>query len=170
MSVGTLIRRAMIVAALLAAPAWAQQQNVAVADVWVRATVAGQSATGAFMALTARENAVLVGVSSPRAAVAEVHEMIMDSGVMKMRALPRLELPAGKTVALKPGSYHVMLLNLKQPLKKGDIVPLTLRIEGKDQQVSTLDVQAEVRDLTAPASGGSATPEPSSHAHHMHAH
>lgn len=170
MSAGTLIRRAMIAVTLLAAPAWAQQQNVTVAGAWVRGTVAGQGATGAFMALTARENAALTGVSSPRAAVAEVHEMIMDSGVMKMRAMPRLDLPAGKTVALRPGSYHVMLLNLKQPLKKGEIVPLTLRIESKDKQVSTLEVQAEVRDVTAPASGGSATPEPSPHAHHMHAH
>jgi len=153
----------MLVASLLAAPAWAQ--NVVAAGAWVRGTVAGQGATGAFVELTARDNAALVGVSCPLAESAELHEMIMDGGVMKMRALQRLELPAGKTVALRPGSYHIMLLNLRQSFRKGDSVPLTLRIEGKDKQVGALEVKAEVRDLTAaPASA----PESSGHAHHMH--
>ena len=160
------LRLGMVMAGLLAAPAWAQ--NVAVSGAWVRATVAGQGASGAFMELTARDNAALVGVSSPVAGVAELHEMIMDSGVMKMRALPRLELPAGKTVVLKSGSYHIMLMNLKQPLRKGESVPLTLQIEGKDKKLSALEVKAEVRDLTASASSSGAVPEASAHAHHMH--
>ena len=74
----------------------------------------------------------------------------MDNGVMKMRAMSRLDLPAGKAVTLKPGSYHIMLMDLKQPLKKGDSVPLTLKVEGKDKKLSTLEVKAEVRELTAP--------------------
>ena len=71
---------------------------------------------------------------------------------MKMRAVPGLELPAGKPVDLKPGGYHVMLMDLKQPLKAGDTVPLTLVVEGKDKKRQTVEVKATVRELGA-ASG-----------------
>lgn len=135
-------------ACLLTTPVWAQ--SVTAKDAWVRGTVAGQMATGAFMELKASENAALLSVSSPVAGTVEVHEMSMDKGVMKMRAVPKLELPAGKAITLKPGGYHIMLMDLKQPLKKGDSVPLTLKVESKDKKLSTLDVKAEVRDLTAP--------------------
>jgi len=124
--------------------------DVSIKDAWVRGTVAGQTATGAFMELKASEHATLLGVSSPVAGTVEVHEMSMDKGVMKMRAVPKLDLPAGKAVTLKPGSYHIMLMDLKQPLKKGETVPLTLKLEGKDKKTSVLEVKAEVRDLTAP--------------------
>ena len=127
--------------------AWA---DVAVKDPWVRGTVAGQTATGAFMELQASDDARLMGVSSPAAGIVEVHEMSMDNGVMKMRALPKLDLPAGKAVALKPGGYHIMLMDLKRPLLKGESVPLTLKVEGKDKKLSTIEVKAEVRELTAP--------------------
>lgn len=144
-------RRWAFIACLLAAPAWAQGVDaVSVSGAWVRGTVAGQSATGAFMELKSGANAVLLGASSPVAGVVELHEMSMDNGVMKMRALPQLELPAGKTVSLKPGSYHIMLMDLKRPLKKGEIVPLTLKVAGKDKKQSVIEVKAEVRDLTAP--------------------
>jgi len=135
-------------ACLLTTPVWAQ--GVTAKDAWVRGTVAGQTATGAFLELKASEHAALLSVSSPIAGTVEVHEMSMDKGVMKMRAISRLDLPAGKAVALKPGSYHIMLMDLKQALKKGDSVPLTLKIEGKDKKLSTLEVKAEVRELTAP--------------------
>lgn len=125
------------------------QAEVNVKDSWVRGTVAGQSATGAFMELNSSEDATLLGASSPVAGVVEVHEMTMENGVMKMRALPKLSLPAGKSVTLKPGSYHIMLMGLKQPLKKGETVPLTLKVEGKDRKLSTVEVKAEVRDLTS---------------------
>jgi copper(I)-binding protein len=102
------------------------------------------------MELTASENAALLEASSPVAGVVEVHEMSLDNGVMKMRAVPRLDLPAGKPVTLRPGGYHIMLMDLKKQLKKGESVPLTLRIEGKDKKLSTIEVKAEVRELTAP--------------------
>ncbi len=70
---------------------------------------------------------------------------------MKMRAVPRLDLPAGKPVILGPGGYHVMLMNLKQTIKTGDSVPLTLQFEGKDRKVEMIEVAAEVRDLTGKA-------------------
>ena len=116
---------------------------------WVRGTVAGQKATGAFMELTSASGVAIVGASSPVANVTEIHEMKMDGGVMKMRAIPRLDVAAGKPVSLAPGGYHVMLMDLKQQLKKGDVVPLTLQIENKDKKVETIEVKAEVRELTA---------------------
>jgi len=143
------LRCGAIAAGLLAAPVWAQ--SVAVSGAWVRGTVAGQGASGAFLQLKASEPAALVGVSSPAAKVVEVHEMVMDKGVMKMRAIPRLDLPAGKAVELTPGGYHIMLMGLVKPLKKGETVPLTLQIEGRNKKLSTIEVQAEVRALTAPA-------------------
>ncbi|KFB67188.1 copper chaperone PCu(A)C [Candidatus Accumulibacter vicinus] len=133
--------------------------DVDIKDPWVRGTVSGQQATGAFMAITSKSGAVLVGAASPAAGSTEIHEMKMDGGIMKMRAIPRLELPAGKPVQLGPGGYHVMLINLKQPLKKGDTVPLTLQVEGLDKKVEVVEVKAEVRDLTA------STPPASEHKH-----
>ncbi len=118
---------------------------------WVRGTVAGQTATGAFMEITSKSGASLVGAASPVAGVTEVHEMKMDGGVMKMRAVARLDLPAGKPVILGLGGYHVMLMNLKQMIKTGYSVPLTLQFEGKDRKVEMIEVVAEVRDLTGKA-------------------
>ena len=123
--------------------------QVSVQDAWVRATVPQQKATGAFMRLTAAQDMRLVAASSPVAGITEVHEMKMVDNVMKMRAIPGLELPAGKAVDLKPGGYHVMLLDLKQQLKAGDTVPVTLVVEGKDGKRETIEVKAPVKQLAA---------------------
>ena len=131
-------------------PAVAQVQ---VSDAWARATVAGQKGTGAFMKLTAPEGATLVGAVSPVAGVVEIHEMAMEGNVMRMRALPKgLALPAGKAVELKPGGYHVMLMDLKQQLKAGEKVKLDLQFELKDRKLLTLPLEVEVRSV-APMSG-----------------
>ena len=120
-----------------------------VKEPWVRGTVAQQKATGAFMRLTSAQGGKLVSVQSPAAGVVEIHEMVMDGNVMKMRAVPGVELPAGTTVELKPGGYHVMLMDLKQQVKVGDSVPLTLVVEGKDGRRETLEVKAPVKALGA---------------------
>ena len=140
----------VIVATLLSltASAWAQAPApVEVKDAWVRATVAQQKATGAFMQLTAQADTRVVQASSPIAGVVEIHEMAMDKDVMKMRAIPALALPAGKTVELKPGGYHVMLMDLKAAVKAGDVVPVTLVLEGKDGLRTSLEVKATARPL-----------------------
>ena len=94
----------------------------------------------------------LVAASSPVAGVVEIHEMAMEGTTMKMRALANgLVLPAGQTVELKPGGYHVMLMDLKQPLKEGETVTVSLVIEGKDGQRETVEIKAPVRPLAAPA-------------------
>jgi periplasmic copper chaperone A len=130
---------------LVATSAHAQ---TAVKDPWVRGTVAQQKATGMFAQITSPAGGKLVSASSPVAGIVEIHEMAMEGNVMKMRALPAgLDLPAGKAVDLKPGGYHVMLMDLKKELKAGDTVPVTLVIEGADKKRETLEIKAPVRAL-----------------------
>jgi len=136
--------RFTLLAAMAFASAAASAQTT-VKDAWVRSTVAPQKATGAFMQITSAQGGKLVSAQSPLAGVTEVHEMAMDGNVMKMRAVPALELPAGKAVDLKPGGYHVMLMDLKQPLKEGESVPLTLVVEGKDGKRETLELKVPVK-------------------------
>ena len=132
--------------ALASLPAMAQ---VSVSEPWVRATVPQQKATGAFMQLKAEKGSRLVEARSPVAGVVEIHEMAMKDGTMTMRAIPGLELPAGKAVELKPGGYHVMLMDLKQQVKEGETVPITLVVEGADKKKENVEVKATVRAVTA---------------------
>jgi len=126
-------------------------QSVQVTQAWVRATVQGQKASGAFMTLTAKDGARLMGISSPVAGVAEVHEMKMDGGVMQMRAVQGgLDLPAGKAVVLSPGGFHVMLMDLKTPLKKDSTVALSLVFKDAKGVQSTMDIKVPVA-VSAPA-------------------
>jgi hypothetical protein len=149
----TFVVPAALAVALVAAPAWSQ---VTVSEPWVRGTVQGQKATGAFMQLKSADTAALVAAESPVAGVVEIHEMRMEGNVMRMRAIPKLELPAGQAVELKPGGYHVMLMDLRQPMKKGDTVPIKLKFQGKDGKLQEIEVKAEVRDLAAAAPKGGA--------------
>ena len=144
MSLRTLI--AVTAVALASAVA---QAEVAVSDAWIRGTVPGQRATGAFMQLASPGDSALVGVSSPVAKAAEIHSMAMDGGVMRMRAIDSLPLPAGKTVELRPGGYHLMLLDIQQPLKEGETVPVVLTFADPAGRKTTQEVKATVRALTA---------------------
>ena len=138
-----------MLAALVALGAQAQTK---VAEPWVRGTVAQQMATGMFAKITSAKGGRLVSASSPVAGVVEIHEMAMEGNTMKMRALPAgLDLPAGKAVNLKPGGYHVMLMDLKQQLKVGETVAVTLVIEGADKTRETIEVKAPVKALSTPA-------------------
>ncbi|WP_425495528.1 copper chaperone PCu(A)C [Pandoraea terrigena] len=151
------------------ASAYAQVGQVAVSDAWARGTVPGQTATGIFMTLQASRATTLVGVSTPAAANAEVHEMKLEGTLMKMRALPNgLPLPANQPVQLRPGSYHIMLNDLKAPLKTGGTVPVTLRFESADHKVSEQQVQVPVRALTAGAPAGSGMAGMAGMAHGAH--
>ncbi|BDT70925.1 hypothetical protein os4_04330 [Comamonadaceae bacterium OS-4] len=148
----------------LAFTSWAQAQNVEVQNAWARATVQGQKASGAFMTLTAQTPGRLVSVSSPVAGVAEVHEMKMEGDVMKMRALANgLELPAGKPVELKPGGYHVMLMDLKLPLQKDTTIPVTLVFKDAKGVETKKELKLPVSQ-TAPA-GAAAAPAHGAHKH-----
>jgi periplasmic copper chaperone A len=138
----------VVLAALLALSSAAQAQTT-VKEAWIRGTVAQQKATGMFAQITSASGGKLVSASSPVAGIVEIHEMVMDKDVMKMRAVNGLELPAGKAVELKPGGYHVMLMQLKQQLKEGDSVPVTLVIQGKDGKQESVEVKAPVKALNA---------------------
>lgn len=141
--------KTLFLAATLLATAALCAQTVEVKDAWVRTSVPGQKATGAFMKITAKDGARLVAASSPVAGVAEVHEMKMEGNVMKMRAVEGgLELPAGKTVELKPGGYHVMLMDLKSALPKEGTVPLTLVFKDAKGVESRVELKLPV--ATAP--------------------
>jgi copper(I)-binding protein len=119
---------------------------VRVDDAWARATAPGQQVAGAFMDLTSARGAKLVGARSPAAEHTEIHLMRMVGDRMEMRALESLDLPAGEKVSLKPGGYHIMLINLAQPLKPGMTVPITLEIKDAQGKTDKLEVRAEVRE------------------------
>ena len=145
--------------ALLAATT-AHAQNLNVQNAWARATVQGQKATGAFMQITAPAATTLIGVSTPVAGMAEIHEMKMDGDVMRMRPLPKgLELPAGKAVQLKPGGYHLMLMDLKLPLQKDTTIPITLTLRDSKGVQSTQDLRVPVLSAA-----------PAGQAEHQHKH
>ena len=153
----TFNQAAWLLLGLFAANAtWAQ---VKVDGAWARATVQGQKATGAFMKLTAPQATRLVAVSTPVAGVAEIHEMKMEGGVMKMRALPSLDLPAKQAVELKPGSYHLMLMDLKAPLMKDGSLALTLTFKD------AMGVESQ-QQITVPVSAG--MPQAAGHGQHKH--
>jgi copper(I)-binding protein len=136
-------------------PAFAQVQ---VDTPWVRAVVPGQLSTGAFMDIRSGKKATIVKVESAIAGVAELHLMEMKGNVMTMRAVDRLPLPAGQSVRLAPGGYHIMLMDLKQPPKNGEIIPIKVTVEYEDKKQETVLVSAQVRGL------GTAPPE--QHHHH----
>ncbi|HTO49476.1 MAG TPA: copper chaperone PCu(A)C [Burkholderiales bacterium] len=138
-----------------AAGAAAAQAQVTVSDAWVRGTVPGQTASGAYMQLKSADGATLVGAESPVAGIVEIHEMRTEGNTMRMRGVEKLALPAGRAVELKPGGYHVMLMDLKAPLKKGETVPIKLKVRSKSGQTQDIEVKAEVRDVTAGAGGPS---------------
>jgi copper(I)-binding protein len=139
---------ALAVALLTSAGAWAQ---TTVKDPWIRGTVPQQKATGMFAQITSAGGGKLVAGTSPVAGLVEIHEMSMDGNVMKMRAVQGLDLPAGKAVELKPGGYHVMLMDLKKTLAAGETVPMSLVVEGKDGKRETIELKVPVRSLAEPA-------------------
>ncbi|HSQ09214.1 MAG TPA: copper chaperone PCu(A)C [Burkholderiaceae bacterium] len=143
-----------IVSAVLVVASGTAAAQVQVKDAWARPALQGQTATGAFMSLMSSDGARLVGVSSPVAGVVEIHEMVMEGSVMKMRAIPGLDLPPGRSVELKPGGYHVMLMDLKRPLKAGERVPVELRIETRDKRLVTQPIEIEVATRAPAAAAG----------------
>lgn len=123
--------------------------EVVVADAWARATVPHQKAGGAFMTLTSDQDTRLVTASSPAAGRTEIHEMKIEDNVMKMKAIDSLPLRAGQAVELKPGGYHLMLMQLPAPLEAGTTISVTLEFEGAGGARSTTTVEVPVRPLTA---------------------
>lgn len=151
---GNLYRFAGLTAALLISFAGHAEGDAAVGDIrvsgaWTRATAPGQDQAGVDLSITSKQAAALVGVTSPVARTAELHSMTTEDGMMRMREVKSIELPAGKRVNLGESGYHLMLNELKAPLKEGDSVPLTLSIKVGAQQVVVIKTVAAVRSLHA---------------------
>jgi copper(I)-binding protein len=141
------IKRAALALSLMGLAFQASAQTK-VDDAWVRATVPTQTASGAFMTVTADSDSKLLSVATPIAKDVQIHEMTMKNEVMSMGPVKFVELPAGKAVKLDPNGYHVMLMGLSAQLKEGETVPLTLTVENAKGEKETIEVKAPVRSLT----------------------
>jgi copper(I)-binding protein len=131
---------ALIASIALATSAFAQ---TVVTQPWARATVPQQTSGGIYLQLRSPDAARLVKASSPAARSVEIHTMEMSGQMMKMRGVDAVDLPAGQTV----GNFHIMLMGLKQQLKEGQTVPLSLTIERKDGKRETIAVDAPVKPI-----------------------
>ncbi len=123
-------------------------EGIEISGAWTRATAPGQNQAGVDITITSKQAATLVGVSSPVAKTAELHSMVTEGGMMRMREVKAIELPAGKRMNLSESGYHLMLNELNAPLKEGDSVPLTLSIKVGKQEVVEIKTKAEVKSLT----------------------
>ncbi len=132
---------------MLSLAAFSVHAEVIIKDAWIRATVPQQMATGAFFKIQSSIDMRVVSVQTSAAGVAEIHEMKMENNVMKMRAIEHLDLAAGKMVELKPGGYHLMLMDLTNQIKAGDIIPLTLVVEGKDKKRESVEIKLKARSF-----------------------
>ncbi|MES1981792.1 MAG: copper chaperone PCu(A)C [Pseudomonadota bacterium] len=124
---------------------WAGEVTISAAS--ARATAPGQDSAAIQFSIVSQQDGRLIEIASPAAGSVEMHQMAHENGMMKMRAVEFLALPAGKSVDLAASGYHVMLLNLKQPLKAGDIVPFTLTVQFADRRKITVEAKAEVKPL-----------------------
>jgi copper(I)-binding protein len=138
-----------VIALLLAASAPVALAQVTVNDAWIRATVPAATSTGLFMRIKSKQDVQLVEVRSSVAGVAEIHQMQMDGQMMRMHAVPAIDLHAGETVNLAAGGgYHVMLMDLKHQLKEGETVPVTLVIRKKGKKNENIALDVTVKPLT----------------------
>jgi periplasmic copper chaperone A len=147
-----------ILAALSLAPARAEDVkagDLVISQAWTRATPGGAKTGGGFVTIENKGTTPdkLIGASADGAGKIEVHEMVMNEGVMKMRPVEGgLTIDPGKTVKLAPGGLHLMMMDLKSPLKQGDKMPVTLEFEKAGKVAVTLDVQGV--GAQGPAAGG----------------
>ncbi len=130
------------------------QGEIAIEHPWTFTTPPGAKVAGAFMVLHNKGKAgdKLLSAQSTIAGTTELHTHTMDNGIMRMRAVPAIDLPSGATVTLKPGSFHVMFFDLKRPLVKGEKIPLTLNFEKSG--VTTVEIAVEDRGDKAVHSHG----------------
>ena len=140
--------RYVIAMAVLLSVAQAWAGGVTVSDAWARATAPGQDSAAVYLRMKSQRVARLIGVTTTAADSAEIHSMTHDNGVMKMRALEALPLPAGQQIELGSGGNHLMLLGLKRPLKVGGKVPLIFIVQFADGHKEKIKAKAEVKSFT----------------------
>jgi copper(I)-binding protein len=137
--------------------------DIQIEGAWSRATATGQKAAVMDFSITSKKPAILLAVSSTASKTVEMHSMTHEKGMMKMREIKEIEIPAGRRVTLGESGYHLMLVGLKAPLKAGEKIPLTLTIKLSNNSTVKVDAVAEVRPLTA-------TKDPSQKDEHEHMH
>ncbi len=140
--------RALVILFALLAPGFAAAQ-VTIDMPWARATAPKAMAGGAFMTITSIGADRVTRAESPAASMVELHLTVDEAGVMKMKPVPALVLEPGKSVTLKPGGYHVMLMGLKAPLKQGEHFPITFYFANSPPV--TVDVQIAAPGAAGPA-------------------
>jgi copper(I)-binding protein len=145
----------LLIAALLSAPVFAG--GIQVESAWARATAPGQDTAMVDMTIVSEKAAKLTGFATPVSQSAEMHSMTHDKGMMKMREVKAIALPAGQRVNLGEAGFHLMLIGLRAPLKAGDSLPLTLNVQAADNSSVKVDVKAEIKPLSG-----------MSHDEHMH--
>jgi len=145
------MKRQSVIAALLslAAAAAFAADNVKVYDAWARDTVPGAMVSAAYMRIQSDAPMKLVKAESPVAKVTEIHKMEMKDGIMKMQAVDAIEIVPGKVVELKPGGYHIMLMMLKDQIKAGAKVPLSLTFEDASRKQTVIKVEARAQSRDA---------------------
>jgi copper(I)-binding protein len=119
--------------------------DIEIGSIWTRAMLPGQPVGGGYFTITNNGKSAdrLVSISSPDAGSAEIHSMVMKDNVMVMRPVEGgLEIPAGETVELKPGHFHLMFMDVKKPFRKGDTVPVTLEFEKAGKVETKMPVEA----------------------------
>ncbi len=134
--------------------------GIQVEGAWARATAPGQDTAMVDMTIVSDKSAKLTGFTSPASQSAEMHSMTHDKGMMKMREVKTIELPAGQRINLGEAGFHLMLLGLRAPLKAGDSLPLTLNLQAADNSLVKVDVKTEIKPLTDMSHD--------EHMHHMH--
>ncbi|MEO8418877.1 MAG: copper chaperone PCu(A)C [Methylophilaceae bacterium] len=122
--------------------------RVQVSNAWVRASAPGQDVGAAYMTLQSMLDTSLVKVESPVAGSVEIHSMTMKNGIMKMRMLDTFPLYAGKPAKLEPGGFHLMLFDLKNPLKSGEKVEFALYFKDSAGKTSTINVSLPVKRIS----------------------
>mgnify|MGYP002784618650 CR=1 FL=1 len=141
--------------------------GVTVAHPWARATPGGATVGVAYAEIKAKDGAAdtLLSASSPAAGRIEIHTHTMDGGVMKMRKIEKLAIPAGGSAVMRPSGDHIMLFDLKAPLKEGDLVPMTLVFE----KAGEVTIEATVEPVGAKGPHGS-DGQPGHEGHDAHGH
>jgi periplasmic copper chaperone A len=139
------LMRKVFAAAVLGLASMHGYADVSIKAPWVRATAPAQKVAGGYMQISSTTNARLLKLTSPLASSVELHASSMENGVMKMRYLEQLEIPAGKVIEFKPGSYHIMLIGLKKQLVEGDKVPLKLLFADNSNKEHLFEVSFPVQ-------------------------
>ena len=149
----TLFRIAIVLAALNGLPAaFAQKSSTEapqISDVWIKATIPGSNVSAAYLRIKSAKTVKLVKAETAVANIAELHSMNMKDGVMEMKAESSFNVSAGKTIELKPGGMHIMLMQVAKPIKAGDKVPLTLTFDTGGGNSLVMNVEAIARAQSA---------------------